>query len=268
MIKIIFSDMDGTLLTSDNKLPEGFDEMMSELKKRGVIFSPASGRQYFSLLQTFPQYEHEFIFLSDNGTLVMRDGKEFFSLPMKNEIALEMLHEAGKIENILRVYCGIKNAYIQDFQDTPEFNAELFKYYTHTGIVKNWEDIVDDVPIKVAFFDGNHDAEEKIYKKLEKFNGEVQVLLSSDEWVDVMMPNVGKGFSVRKIQQMLDIKPEECAAFGDYLNDYDMLQSVEYSFATANAYPEIKKIAKFETSSCNEGGVLVGIKKLMDEGLI
>ncbi len=53
MIKIIFSDMDGTLLTSQNKLPDGFDETMSELKKRGVIFAPASGRQYFSLLKTF-----------------------------------------------------------------------------------------------------------------------------------------------------------------------------------------------------------------------
>ncbi|MBQ7630437.1 MAG: HAD family phosphatase [Selenomonadaceae bacterium] len=267
MIKIIFCDMDGTLLTSNNTLPEGFDEIIAELKKRGVIFAPASGRQYFSLLKTFPQYKDEFIFLADNGTLVMRHGKEFFSLPMKKEIALEMLHEAGKIENILRVYCGIKNAYIQDFQDTPAYRVELNKYYTHSGTVKTWEEI-DDIPIKVAFFDGSHNANEKIYKKLEKFNGEVQVLLSSDEWVDVMMPNVGKGFSVRKIQQMLDIKPEECAAFGDYLNDYDMLKSVGYSFAMANAHPDLKKIAKFKTASNDEGGVIVGIKKLIDDGLI
>ena len=53
MIKIIFSDMDGTLLTSANKLPDGFDEMADELKRRGVIFAPASGRQYFSLLKSF-----------------------------------------------------------------------------------------------------------------------------------------------------------------------------------------------------------------------
>ena len=41
MIKIIFSDMDGTLLTSEGKLPDGFDEIIAELKSRGVIFSPA-----------------------------------------------------------------------------------------------------------------------------------------------------------------------------------------------------------------------------------
>ena len=120
MIKIIFSDMDGTLLTSEHNLPEGFDEMIAELKKRGVIFAPASGRQYFSLIKTFPQYKDEFIFLADNGTLVMRSDKEMFSQPMKNEIALEILHAADEIENILRVYCGKNNAYIKDFQDVKE----------------------------------------------------------------------------------------------------------------------------------------------------
>ncbi|MBQ7197916.1 MAG: HAD hydrolase family protein, partial [Selenomonadaceae bacterium] len=71
-----------------------------------------------------------------------------------------------------------------------------------------------------------------------------------------------------KVQQMLDIKPDECAAFGDYLNDLAMLKSVGYSFAMANAYPELKKFAKFETVSNDEGGVLVAIKKLINEGLI
>ncbi len=82
MIKIIFSDMDGTLLTSQNKLPDGFDETMSELKKRGVIFAPASGRQYFSLLKTFSKYVDEFLFLAENGTLVMHREIEIFSSPI------------------------------------------------------------------------------------------------------------------------------------------------------------------------------------------
>ena len=267
MIKIIFSDMDGTLLTSEGKLPEGFDEMIAELKKRGVIFSPASGRQYFALLKSFPKYKDEFIFLADGGSLVMRNGKEMFSQPMTREIALEILHESAQIENIMRVYCGINNAYIQDFQNLPEYRAQLEKYYSHIGIVKTWEEI-DDVPIKMSFFDDARNAETKIYPKLEKFNGEVQVLLSSDQWVDVMMPNVDKGSAVRKIQQMLDIKPEECAAFGDYLNDCEMLKSVGYGFAMSNAHPDLKKFAKFETLSNDEHGVLVGIKKLIDEGLI
>ncbi len=267
MIKIIFSDMDGTLLTSENKLPEGFDAMIAELKKRGVIFAPASGRQYFSLLDSFTKYEDEFLFLAEGGALVMYHGKEIFSQPLDKNLALEVLEEGGKLNNILCVYCGKNNAYIRDFQDVPIYRAELFKYYTHAATVKSWDEI-DDVPIKVSFFDGTGRAKENVFDKLLNISDKVQVLLSSANWVDIMMKGVDKGSAIRKIQQILDIKPEECAAFGDYLNDCEMMQAVGYSFAMSNAHPDLKKFAKFETVSNDESGVLAGIKKLMEMGLI
>ena len=52
------------------------------------------------------------------------------------------------------------------------------------------------------------------------------------------------------------------------MNDYEMLQAVGYSFAMKNAYPEIKKVAKFETLSNDDFGVIAGIKKLVADGLI
>ena len=264
MIKIIFSDMDGTLLTSENKLPDGFDETISFLKSRGVIFSPASGRQYYSLLKTFSKYADDFLFLGDNGTLVMQGGKEIFSIPVEKSAVEKILKATADFKNILRVWCGKKNAYILKSQDLPEYTKELEKYYTRTVAVESWNEI-DDTPIKVAFFDGTGHAEENIYKKLAEFYDTQQVVLSSDYWVDISSPNASKGAAVKKIQQILNIKPEECAAFGDFMNDYEMLRAVEYSFAMANAYHEIKKIAKFETLSNDEGGVIVGIKKLFTD---
>ena len=64
------------------------------------------------------------------------------------------------------------------------------------------------------------------------------------------------------------IRPEECAAFGDYMNDAEMMEAVSYSFAMGNAYPAIKKLARFETGTNVEKGVLMGIERLMKEGLI
>ncbi len=267
MIKIIFSDMDGTLLTSEGNLPEGFDEMISLLKSRGVIFSPASGRQYYSLLESFPKYADDFLFLSDNGTLVMHGGKEIFSSPLPMSVVEKVLKVTSSFKNILRVWCGKKDAYILAEQNTPEYLKELKKYYTRNVAVKNWEEI-NDTPIKIAFFDSTGHAEENIYKHLAEFYDTQQVVLSSDYWVDLSAPDASKGAAVKKVQQSLNIKPEECAAFGDFMNDYEMLQAVEYSFAMSNAYHEIKKVAKFETLGNDEGGVIVGIKKLIDEGLI
>ena len=267
MIKIIFSDMDGTLLTSENKLPEGFDEMITELSRRGVIFAPASGRQYFSLRRSFQKYRDDFLFVAENGTIVMRKDKEIFSSPLNIEATREILAASEGFENILRVYCGKKDAYLRREQNTPEFHAELEKYWTHNGVVDDFNEI-DDVPLKIAFFDPTANAAQNIYEKLAPFKSSLQVVLSSDYWVDVMSPSISKGEAIKNVQRIMNFQPEECAAFGDYLNDCEMLQAVGYGFAMANAHPDLKKLAKFETASCDEGGVLVGIRKLMADGLI
>ena len=267
MIKIIFSDMDGTLLTSENKLPEGFDAAMAELKQRNVMFAPASGRQYFSLLKSFYKYHGEFLFLAENGTLVMHKDKEVFSCPLGFEAARKVLATSEGFGNILRVYCGKKDAYLRREQDTPEFHAELDKYYTHNGVVDSFDEL-DDIPLKIAFFDPAANAKKNIYDKLAPFYDELQVVLSSDYWVDVMSPNVSKGEAVKNIQRVMNFKPEECAAFGDYLNDVEMLQAVGYGFAMSNAHPDLKAVAKFETTSNDEAGVITGIHRLIAYGLI
>ena len=71
MIRLIFSDMDGTLLNENGKLPAGFGAMYERLKERGIRFAPASGRQYASLVQTFAAWRDELIFVAENGAMVM-----------------------------------------------------------------------------------------------------------------------------------------------------------------------------------------------------
>ena len=267
MVKVIFTDMDGTLLTSGNKLPPGFSGAMAELKRRGVIFAPASGRQYYSLLRSFEDYRDDFLFLAENGTLVMYKGKEIFSCPLGFEAAREVLKATEGLDNVLRVYCGKKDAYLRREQDTPEFHAELEKYYTHNGVVDTFDEI-EDVPLKIALFDPTGNAKQNIYDKLTQFYDTLQVVLSSNYWVDVMSPNVSKGEAVKNIQRVMNFKPEECAAFGDYLNDYEMLQAVGYGFAMGNAHPDIKAIAKYVVPNNDQGGVLFGIRRLMVYRLI
>ena len=267
MVKIIFCDMDGTLLTNANELPQGFDAMIGELKRRGVIFAPASGRQYASLTRSFKDYRDEFLFVAEGGTFVMYKGEEIFSNPLGFEAARKVLAASENFDDIMRVYCGKKDAYVLREQDTPEFHAELEKYYTHNGAVDSF-DTIDDEPLKIAFFDKTGEAKKNIYDKLSAFYDTLQVVQSSDHWVDVTAASADKSEAVKNIQRIMNIKPEECAAFGDYLNDSKMLQSVGYGFAMANAHPEVKKFAKFVVPSNNAGGVLLGVRRLMVYGLI
>ncbi|MCR5833494.1 MAG: Cof-type HAD-IIB family hydrolase [Selenomonadaceae bacterium] len=267
MVKIIFCDMDGTLLTSENKLPEGFDEMIAELNRRGVLFVPASGRQYFSLLRSFEKYRDEFLFLAENGAFVKYKDEEIFSSPLDKDMTREVWAVGEQLDNVMRVYCGKKDAYVLREQDKPELRTELDKYYTRNAFVDSFDEI-DDTPLKISFFDPTGNTDKNVYPKLEHFGDKLQVVLSSNNWVDVMALNVNKGVAVKNIQRVMNFKPEECAAFGDYLNDCEMLEAVGYGFAMANAHPDLKEIAKFETKSNNQDGVFVGIRRLIAYGLI
>ena len=267
MIKIIFSDMDGTLLTNENKLPADFDEIISELKSRNVLFAPASGRQYASLVHSFQKYRDEFLFVAEGGTLVMYRGEEIFSHTMDPLMVKKVLATAANFDEIMCVWCGKKDAYILRDFDKPEYTDDMAKYYTHRNIVDSFDE-VNDTPIKIALYDKTGNAGINIYDKLAEFYDSLQVVRTIDWWVDVSSPGANKGEAVESVQKALNIKPEECAAFGDYLNDCEMLQSVGYGFAMANAHPDLKKFAKYETLSNDQGGVIAGIRRLMADGLI
>lgn len=266
MIKLIMSDMDGTLLDENGKLPDEFDAVAAELKARGVIFAPASGRQYFSLLETFKGHEDDFIFFAENGTIVKQHGEELFSCTLAKRIALDILDAAAVDDDILRVFCGKKDAYVLKTQKRTEFIDELMKYYTHASFVDDFESI-DDECIKVSLYDKTAHADKVIYPLVEKFNGQQQVVLSSAYWIDVMAFGINKGIAVQQVQKLLGIAPMECAAFGDFLNDAEMMSSVYYSFAMENAHPKIKELARFTTASNADHGVIKGIRKLIADGL-
>ena len=267
MIKIIFSDMDGTLLDDHSRLPDGFDQIMLELKARKVIFAPASGRQFFSLITTFDKYQDDFMFVAENGTNVVYRGKEIFSMPMFHDDAAAVLDFGAQWDDIFAVFCGKRSAYYLSSKADPNLMLEFEKYFTKNTAVESFAD-VDDAPLKISFFDVTGHVADKVYPMLhEKFKG-AKVELSSDQWVDVMAANVSKGMAIRNVQRLFDLQPDECAAFGDYLNDAEMMQAVGYGFAMANAHPDLKKLARYETTDNNHAGVLVGIRRLMDEGLI
>ena len=266
MIKIIFSDMDGTLLDEQGNLPEEFPQVMEELKAHGVLFAPASGRQYYSLQDSFPEYKDDFLFVAENGTMVMYKGKEISSSPMPRKLALKVIGQGLASTSSYGVVCGKKSAYVLKEQYQPEFVEEMSKYFTHSQVVGDFAEIDDDI-IKVSFFDPGAQADKTIYPYVQKFNGRLQVVLASAYWVDIIGFGINKGMAIQQVQKKLKITPKECAAFGDYMNDAEMMSSVYYSYAMANAHPKVKELARFEAPSNVEHGVMVQIRELLKSGL-
>ena len=258
--------MDGTLLDDEGQLPPEFDDIMAELKKRNVIFAPASGRQYFALIEQLEKYKDDFMFLAENGSYSVYKGQEICSSPMKTEHIRSIIRAADAHEGIYPILCGKKNAYVRE--EWRPYIGEARRFFTHSVIVEDFFN-VDDEFIKVAVCDCERgDAEHNILPVMNAFSKELQVCLSGNYWVDVLNPGTNKGWAIGKVQKRFGFKPEECAAFGDYMNDYEMMQAVHYSYAMANAYPEIKAVARYVTRSNAEYGVMYQIKEFIRQGLI
>ena len=265
MIKLIFCDMDGTLLDPAGNLPAGFGDCFRELKRRGVLFVPASGRQYYSLLESFGEFKDEMYFVAENGTVVRSGLGETVYLDTFDDDDVSYVLDELKTDfpSIYPVICSDEAAIID--KKWAKYLPECTKYYT------KWRYYDGSTPqdvLKIALCDcEGRDAERNIYSRLV-VPADLKILLSGEIWVDIMQKESDKARGAKKLIEHLGLQPSECAAFGDYLNDIELMQTVEHSFAMANAHQDLKAVAKYETGSNAEGGVMKKIYELIDKGLI
>lgn len=257
MIKLIAVDMDGTLLNSSHEINDEFWPVFEELRKMGIIFSAASGRQYHNLLNRFHTIKDDIIFIAENGSYVMRNGEELYSQILGEEKIFEFIDLARKTDEVYSVLCGKKSAYIENNRE--DFVEEVKKYYDKCEFVDDLKKVNDDI-LKIALYDFK-DSETNCYEAFKKYEEEYKVVVSAKHWLDIMNKTVNKGLAIKKVQELLGITKAETMAFGDYLNDLELLKNVEHSYAMENAHPKIKEISKYIAESNDENGVVEAIKK-------
>lgn len=261
MIKLVVTDMDGTLLDDNHQINEEFWGVLTELKAKDKMFCVASGRQYYNLLERFKGHEEGMIFIAENGSIVMKDGKEIFSKELDKEEAKEFIKIARTIPNVSAVLCGKKSAYIEDSKEI--FTDEVAKYYHHFEIVNDLLEVEDDI-LKVAIYDFGS-SETNAYPRYKPFEESHKVVVSGLHWLDIMDKDINKGIALKGIKDYYKLDEKELLIFGDYLNDYEMMSEGYYSYAMKNAHPQLKEVANFEAPDNNENGVTVVIKEFLEK---
>ena len=161
------------------------------------------------------------------------------------------------------VVCGLNTAYIQR-QDRP-FVEECSKYYKALRIVDDLHEVLEtegETVLKLAIFDFG-DAQGMAADLLGDVERTHQVVVSGAHWVDIMNPGTDKRQGVVALQRHLGVTPAQTAVFGDYLNDLQMLDAGGWSFAMANAHPDLKRAARYIAPANTEHGVLQVVRRLV-----
>ena len=261
MIRLIATDMDGTLLDSEGNLPKELPQVLDALEARGVLFCAASGRPYGSLLRKFESMADKIVFICENGALIMRGGKRVFLDAIDPPYLPEIVAASRKMERVYPVICRADKAIIED-SVPKEFIRTAQQFCSEILVVPDLMEHThyDDV-CKVAFYDEG-DAQQHELPLLERhIPKDLTVTLSGYHWVDVMKPGVHKGSAMKALMTQMGITPDMCMAFGDYLNDVELLASVTHSYAMENAHPKLKEIAAHIAPSNDQSGVIAVIRE-------
>ena len=247
MIKLVASDLDGTLLLNGaQSVEDSMFETIGKLLDRGILFAPASGRQMTSLKRLFAPVAEELVYISENGALVSYKGKTIAKTPMKRELALEIIEDVLAQEYREVLVSGEKTAYIKP--KTKEYHDRMTKVVNyHTTLVSDFSEIQEDI-LKVAVCDlsGIEHSKEHFFKH---WGNEAAAVVSGSLYLDFMDLKDSKGNAMKQIQQSMNILPEECMAFGDNYNDIPMLDSVGHAYVMEKAVDDIKKHGQFITAN-------------------
>ena len=260
MLKFIATDLDGTLLDREGRVPEEIFPIIRELNRRGILFCPASGRQYANLTKLFAAVQNDVLFMAENGALVKYRGETLYLNPIPDEFIKDALDVIRANGHLYPVLCTTKFAYLENSQEPFRTYAGA---YTTSVTVDSLDSVIGKEKVcKIAVYDelGCHNNGIQYLPERIPF---LRTILSGSDWCDISAITANKGDAMHFIKEKFGFQKEECAAFGDHMNDYEMLLECGHSFVPENAYPPLKKLIPNVVAANTEGGVLQKLNEIL-----
>lgn len=263
MIKLIVSDIDGTLLPyGETQLDPRLFPLIRRLKEQGVLFCPASGRQYHSLRQLFAPVQDELTYLCENGAILYAPGPEetarpFGAVSMERSAALALCRDILALEGRELLVSGPNCSYLHHC--SPQFIRHMTQFKGNRVMVVDRLDQMPQEILKVSAYcpDGTQDAMDRLGPS---WSQTFRMAVAGADWLDFTLAD--KGLGLRHLCQELGLQPQEVAAFGDNWNDVSMLSQAGLPFLMASADPELLRRFPRHCSS-----VLDTLERWAEEGL-
>jgi Cof subfamily protein (haloacid dehalogenase superfamily) len=248
--KIVFFDIDGTLINEEKEIPLDTIDAIKALQQTGVEIVIATGRAPYFFKTLSAQLGID-SFISLNGAYVVFKGITLYKRHL-SKASLELLVKLAADHNHSLVFQGSEAYYANAEQhphilasvgslkvDLPGFNPDFWK----------------KADIYQAFL---HCQAEEEHLYLDAFT-DLRFVRWHQTAMDVLPKDGSKAIGIQVILQHLNMEPSEAVAFGDGLNDKEMLALVGLGIAMGNSNEELKPYADYVTTHINEGGIRKGL---------
>ena len=287
MIKLIVSDLDGTLLTKFKSVSKENQDAILEAQQKGIIVALATGRGYDST----HQFAKMFDFAKYNGYLVTNNGQRVIdvkndvttingyisveeaqavlSFAQKHNLQLVLDSDQGfafYTPKNLRIYRDIYRLLIKLLPIfRPILNRihifALFGFLKHhqVKIINTAEDITHPYD-KMGLAHTKASLDRSFEELFEQFDGKLEVMRVGEMWIDVSPKGLTKVVGIRQIMEKHGIQDDEVLVMGDSDNDVTMLAAFPHGVAMGNANANARKAAKLSTKANSEHGVAHAIR--------
>lgn len=275
MYKLVFFDIDGTLLTERKKIPNSARKAIQDLKNKGIIPVIATGRAPFRIDEILASLDIQ-THITLNGQYVVYEGEVIHQNPLSVD-SVKRLALAAETNKQRIAFCG-----------SDEILGTSMVTFGQKGLLKKMIQRVPIAPPKkvmqlVTKYVGSSKRVKPILPHYYENRVIYQCIIHTTEeydtfyqeafpdchftrWnpysVDVISKGMSKAVGIQKLIEHIGIDMSETVAFGDGLNDIEMLQTVGMGIAMENGRVELKEIADDVTASPENHGILKGLQKL------
>lgn len=250
-IKIIFFDIDGTLIEQKKLIKPRILQTLRDLKKNNIKICIATSRSPMQL----PKLDVKFdAYLTFNGSYSYNDHEVIYSNPLNKQDILTIIENAKKIHKPLVV--ATKDRLAPNGSD-----ADLREYLafgrTKLVVAPDFDQVVKNETIYQILMSCRKNNYADVLNNVKG----AKITAWWDRAVDIIPTNGGKGLSVEKVMQYYHFNKDQAMAFGDGSNDIPMLESVGHGIAMGNATDDVKAAADDVCDTVQNDGVYTYCKK-------
>lgn len=285
MIKLIASDMDGTLLNDEHMISEGNLKAIRKAQEMGRHFTIVTGRDYAAVKSYLEECDLRCECILSNGAEYRDvDGNVIESIHM-NKDSVKIIFDILNKEGLCIQLMTNKGAYVTNKESDKKAIIERFKLFNPNMNEEEVSDFVEDFHkqrgmkyiddvndvlesdievLKIVTFDNDVELIARIKEELKRNTTDVAVASTFSNDIEISHIDAQKGLILAKTIEKMGINKSEVIVLGDSFNDYSMFTEFENSYAMENAIPEIKEIAKYITDTNNNDGVAKAIYKSLE----
>ena len=260
MIKLVATDIDGTIFIPEKEFTSGVKKCINKLSQAGIKVVLVTGRMNAAASKIAKDLELSTPVVSYQGGLVVENGRTLYERYLTQEQTERILEWAGVNGENIHI-----NLYNDDilYSEADCYEVQRYCNNLHTEhTVKKFSEIKKDKINKLLAIDySNPERITRYEKELQDIFPDLYIVKSTPYFLEFSNPEASKKCAVEFLQNYWGLKKEEILTIGDQNNDIALLQAGGIKVAMGNATEELKAIADYVTDSVYEDGFVKAMER-------